>query len=120
MVPIGVGRRLGPTTTLHHPWALEQGPSRMLGSRPWRPSHWGLPPSRARSLRGLEGGLEAADLGIPNGTPDVKDELIREGKVTKPFVQGLGELIWVPFVLSKLYHGGRWTRVWGVTGWKHR
>lgn len=67
-----------------------KGPSQMLGSRPWWPSHGGLPPSGARSLRDLEGGLEAANLGIPNGTPDVKDELIREGKVTEPFIQGLG------------------------------
>lgn len=91
VVPTGVGQRPGPTSTLCVILGVRsKGPSQMLGSRPWWPSHGGLPPSGVRSLRGLEGGLEAADLGIPNGTPDVKDELIREGKVTEPFVQSLG------------------------------
>lgn len=52
------------------------------------------------------GVLVAADLSVPNGTPHVKDELIREGKVTKPFIQGLRQLVWVPFVLPQLNHGG--------------
>lgn len=106
------------------PLCIILGPLSKVQAGCWGPGHGGPPTGGSHQAepghRGLEGGLEAADLGIPNGTPDVKDELIREGKVTKPFVQGLGELIWVPFVLSKLYHGGRWTRVWGVTGWKHR
>lgn len=36
------------------------------------------------------GVLVAADLSVSNGSPDVKDELVREGKVTKPFIQGFG------------------------------
>lgn len=107
VVPIGVGQRPGPTSAPHHPWATELGPSRTVGSGPWCPHPRGSHRVWAKTSQGPAGGLVAANLGVPNGPPDVKDELIREGEVTKPFIQGLGQLIWVPFVLSKLHHGGR-------------
>lgn len=81
------------------------------GSRPWcpplRPER--LTPGQARPLRGPAGGLVAADLGVPDGTPDVKDKFVREGEVAKPLVQRLSQLIRVLFVLSEFHHGGRWT-----------
>lgn len=77
----------------------------------WCPHPRGSHQARLRSSQGPVGVLVSADLGVPNGTPDVKDELIRKGKVTKPLIQGLGQLVWIPLVLPKLYHGGRWG--WG-------
>lgn len=82
----------------------------------WGPHPRGSHHARLRSLQGPVGGLVSADLGVPNGTPDVKDELIRKGKVTKPLIQGLGQLVWIPLVLPKLYHGGRWEQNRGGQG----
>lgn len=50
--------------------------------------------------------LVAANLGIPDGPPDIKDEFVRECEVTKPFVQSLCQFVWVPLVLAQLHHGG--------------
>lgn len=101
------GQRPSPTSAPHHLQATELGQSQTLGSRlrclrP-RGSHRAWP----KSSRGPAEGLVAANLGVPDGTPDVKDKLIREGEVTQPFIQGLSQLIRVPFVLSELHHGGR-------------
>lgn len=50
--------------------------------------------------------LVAANLGIPDGPPDIKDKFVWECEVTKPFIQSLCQFIWVPFVFSQLHHGG--------------
>lgn len=50
--------------------------------------------------------LVAANLGIPDGPPDIKDKFVRECEVTKPFVQSLCQFVWVPLVLAQLHHGG--------------
>ena len=73
-----------------------------------------------KSSRGPAEGLVAANLGVPDGPPDVKDKLIREGEVTQPFIQGLSQLIRVPFVLSELHHGGRWRGKDRGAEWRHR
>lgn len=48
--------------------------------------------------------LVAPNLGIANGSPDIKDKLIRKGKVTKLLIQGLGKFIRILLVLAQLHH----------------
>lgn len=56
---------------------------------------------------GVLGVLIAANLGVTDGPPHVKDKLIREGEVAQPLIQRLGQFVWVPLVLAQLHHGGR-------------
>lgn len=107
VVPVGVGQELRSTSELHRPGAAAPGQSRTLESGLWCPHPRGSHQAGPRSSYGPPGGLVTADLGIPNGTPNIKNELIGEGEVTKPLIQGLGQLIRVPLVLPKFYHGGR-------------
>lgn len=73
----------------------------------WHP-FWKPQPGQARLSQGPGSVpvLVAANLGIPDGSPDIKDEFIWECKVTEPFIQSFCQFIWVPFVFSQLHHGG--------------
>lgn len=51
--------------------------------------------------------LKASLLGVSDGSPDVKHELVGEGEVSQSLVQSHGELVRVHLVSSNLHHRGR-------------
>lgn len=51
--------------------------------------------------------LHPANLGVSDGAPDVKDELVGEGEISQSLVQSFRKLVRVPLVFAQLHHGGR-------------
>lgn len=51
--------------------------------------------------------LHSPDLRIADGSPDVKNKFVWEGKVPEGLIQSLCKLIRVLLVLSQLHHGSR-------------
>lgn len=52
--------------------------------------------------------LKSSLLGISDGSPDIKDKLVRESKVSKGLIKSHCEFIWVLFITTDFNHRSSW------------
>lgn len=57
---------------------------------------------------GQEKALKSSLLGISNGSPDIKDKLVRESKVSKGLIKCHCKFIWVLLITTNFNHCSSW------------